>query len=43
MEFEFDLNSINSPKLYLAKAYTNIILYGITCIVNFKVPSQVAI
>jgi hypothetical protein len=51
LEFEFDLNfkgvksfgknQRNSQKLYLAKAYTNIILDEITCIVYFHGPLQV--
>jgi hypothetical protein len=36
-------NPKNSPKLYLARACTNIILDDITCIVDFNVPLQVAI
>jgi hypothetical protein len=35
-------NPRHSPKFYLAKAYTNIILDDIICIANFNVPSQVA-
>jgi hypothetical protein len=38
----FGKNNRNSPKLYLGMGYTNIILDDITCIADFKVPSQVA-
>jgi hypothetical protein len=38
----FGKNLRNSPKLYVGLAYTNIIFDDITCIVDFKVPLQVA-
>jgi hypothetical protein len=38
----FGENPKNSSKLYHDMAYTNIILDDITCIADFKVPSQAA-